>query len=179
VSTRLETARLVIRTFEARDAAGWLAMVSDPEVRRFLPAGPVPTLEVFQRVMGERQAMERELGHTMWAVDDKTTGTFVGQCGLRPVDEGAGPEIDLAYHYSRASWNKGYGTEAAIAVLAHGLGLVGLDRIMAVVVPANVGSWRVMENAGMRYEGLVDYYGMEGLKKYVAAREWWRSPLAS
>ncbi len=68
--------------------------------------------------------MERELGHTMWAVDDKATGTFIGQCGLRPVDEGAGPEIDLAYHYTRASWSKGYATEAAIAVIAHGVGPV-------------------------------------------------------
>ena len=106
VSTRLETARLVIRTFQARDAGPWLAMVGDPEVRRFLPAGPVPTLELARRIIGERQGMERELGHAMWAVEDKTTGTFVGQCGLRPVDEGAGPEIDLAYHYTRASWNK-------------------------------------------------------------------------
>jgi len=179
VSTRLETARLVIRSFEARDAVPWLAMVTDPEVRRFLPAGPPPTMEDFQRVLGERQAMERELGHAMWAVDDKTTGTFVGQCGLRPVDEGAGPEIDLAYHFTRASWNKGYGTEAAVAVLAHGFGPVGLGCIMAVVVPENVGSWRVMEKAGMRYVGLVDYYGMEGVKKYVAMREWWRSPQAS
>jgi ribosomal-protein-alanine N-acetyltransferase len=132
VSTRLETARLVIRTFEARDAGPWLAMVTDPEVRRFLPPGPDPTMEDFQRVIGERQAMEGELGHAMWAVEDKATGTFVGQCGLRPVDEGAGPEIDLAYHFIRACWNKGYGTEAAIAVLAHGLGPVGLDCIMAV-----------------------------------------------
>jgi [ribosomal protein S5]-alanine N-acetyltransferase len=169
VSTRLETARLVIRGFEARDAGPWLAMVNDPEVGRFLPAKPDATMELARRVIGERQAMERELGHAMWAVDDKTTGTFVGQCGLRPVDQGAGPEIDLAYHYTRARWGKGYGTEAAIAVLAHGLGPVGLDTIMAVVVPENVGSWRVMEKAGMRYEGLVDYYGMEGLKKYVAA----------
>jgi [ribosomal protein S5]-alanine N-acetyltransferase len=176
VSTRLETARLVIRTFEARDAGPWLAMVTDPEVRRFLPPGPAPTMEQAQRAIGERQAMEAELGHAMWAVEDKTTGTFAGQCGLRPVDEGAGPEIDLAYHYTRACWDKGYGTEAAIAVLAHGLGPVGLDAIMAVVVPDNVGSWRVMEKAGMRYEGLVDYYGMQGLKKYLAAREWWRPP---
>jgi RimJ/RimL family protein N-acetyltransferase len=181
VSTRLETARLVIRTFEARDAGAWLAMATDPEVTRFLPPAPRSdrTMELAQRVIGERQAMERELGHAMWAVEEKTTGMFVGQCGLRPVDEGAGPEIDLAYHYTRASWNKGYGTEAAIAVLAHGLGPVGLDAIMAVVVPENAGSWRVMEKAGMRYEGLVDYYGMEGLKKYVAARQWWRPPLAS
>lgn len=64
-------------------------MVTDPEVRRFLLAGPVPTIEVAQRIIGERQTMERELGHAMRAVEDKTTGTFVGQCGLRPVDEGA------------------------------------------------------------------------------------------
>ena len=178
MSTRLETARLVIRTFEARDAGPWLAMISDPEVLRFLPAGPPPTMELIQRVIGERQAMERELGHTMWAVDDKTTDMFIGQCGLRPVDEGAGPEIDLAYHYTSASWNKGYASEAAIAVLAHGLGPVGLDTIMAVTLPENIGSWRVMEKAGMRYEGLVNYYGMEGLKKYVAMRQWWRPPTA-
>jgi RimJ/RimL family protein N-acetyltransferase len=77
-----------------------VARVTDPEVRRFLPAGPAPTTELAQRVIAERQAMERELGHAMWAVEDKTTGTFVGQCGLRPVDEGTGPEIDLAYHYT-------------------------------------------------------------------------------
>ena len=136
-------------------------------------------MELSQRIIGERQGMERELGHTMRAVEDKTTEVFVGQCSLRPVDEGAGPEIDLAYHYTRASWNKGYGTEAAIAVIGHGLGPVGLAAIMAVVVPENIGSWRVMEKAGMGYEGLVDYYGMEGLRKYVAAREWWGSPLAS
>ena len=178
MSTRLETVHLIIRTFEARDAEPWLAMVCDPEVTRFLPAEPNPTMELAQSLAGKRQAMERELGHAMWAVEDKATGEFIGQCGLRPVDEGAGPEIDLAYHYTRASWGRGYATEAAIAVLDHGLGPVGLAAIMAVVVPENVGSWRVMEKAGMRYEGLVDYYGMKDLKKYVAAREWWRSPLA-
>jgi hypothetical protein len=36
-----------------------------------------------------------------------------------------------------------------------------------------------VQKAGLRYQGLVGYYGMEGLKKYIAAREWWRSPLAS
>lgn len=151
-------------------------MVNDPEVRRFLPPAAERTMETFAEVLEQRHAMEREIGYSMWAVDDKATGAFVGQCGIRPVDQGAGPEIDLAYHYARACWNKGYGTEAVIAVLAHGLGPVGLDRIMAVAMPENTGSWRVMEKAGMRYEGLVNYYGLDGLKKYVADREWWRPP---
>jgi RimJ/RimL family protein N-acetyltransferase len=122
------------------------------------------TMEVARRIVGERQALERQLGHAMWAVEDTPPGAFVGQCGLRPVDEGAGPEIDLAYHYTPASWNKGYATEAAIAVIGPGLGPVGLGTIMAVVAPENIGSWRVMEKAGIRYQGLVDFYGMEGVK---------------
>jgi Acetyltransferase (GNAT) domain len=74
-------------------------------------------METFQQALERRVAMEREIGYSMWAVDDKATGAFVGQCGIRPVQHDAGPEIDLAYHYVRVSWNKGYGTEAVIAVV--------------------------------------------------------------
>jgi RimJ/RimL family protein N-acetyltransferase len=190
VSTRLETSRLVVRTFEPGDAEAWLAMLADPEVRRFLPGQPVPTMDDFQRAIEGRHAMERGGGYAMWAVDEKASGAFVGQCGLRPVDsmqpaagasgppvdEGAGREFDLAYHFTQACWNKGYASEAAVAVLAHGLGPLGLERIIAVAMPDNTGSWRVMEKAGMRYQGLADYYGLEGLKKYSAEPEWWRLP---
>ena len=179
VSTRLQTARLVIRTFEARDAGPWLAMVTDPEVRRFLPAGPVPTMKLARRIIGEREAMEREVGHAMWAVEDKPTAAFVGQCGLRPVDEGAGPEIDVATTTRGPAGTRDTPPRRRSPSSATASGRVSLAAIMAVVVPENIGSWRVTEKAGMRYQGLVDYYGMEGLKKYIAAREWWRSPLAS
>ena len=36
---------------------------------------------------------------------------------------------------------------------------------IAVVMPENVGSWRVMEKAAMRYAGIATYYGMPALKK--------------
>ncbi len=179
VGLRLETARLVIRTFDHGDADAWIAMLSDPEVRRFLPLGPVATTETFERALESRHTMEREISYAMWAAEERTTGRFIGQCGLRPansMDENAGSETDLGYHFARASWNRGFATEAAVAVLAHGLGTLGLDSIMAVAAPENIGSWRVMEKAGMRYEGRAEYYGTKGLKKYVAEREWWSLP---
>jgi len=176
--TQIETHRLVVRTFEARDGDAWVAMFNDPEVTRFLPEGR-RTKETFEAQLPARHAMEAELGYAMWAVEEKTTGTFIGQCGLRPaatMDPSAGSEIDLAYHLTRASWNKGYASEAVVAVLAYGLGSVGLDRVMAVALPENVGSWRVMEKAGMHYEGTAALYGLEGLKKYGAERAWWKPP---
>lgn len=167
MATRLETKRLVVRTFEARDGDAWVAMFSDPEITRFLPGANPPTKDTFETQLPVRHAMEAELGHAMWAVEEKATGTFIGQCGLRPaatMDPNAGAEIDLAYHLTRACWNKGYASEAVVAVIRHGLGSIGLDRVMAVALPENVGSWRVMEKAGMRYEGIAAYYGLEGLR---------------
>jgi RimJ/RimL family protein N-acetyltransferase len=181
MSTRLKTGRLVIRSFEAADAESWVAMFNDPAVTRFLP-GVVGDLETFHAALEARRAMEAELGYAMWAVEEKSTGTFIGQCGLRPaatMDPSAGSEIDLAYHLTSTSWNKGYGTEAVVAVLAHGLGPVGLGRVMAVALSENVGSWRVMEKSGMRYEGMASYYGFERLKKYAADRDWWTPPPAA
>lgn len=167
---RLETPRLVIRSFEPRDAEAWLALVTDPDVCRYLPPGPVPTLETFAGVLERRHALERERGFAMWAVDAKETGEFVGQCGLYPA-EGTGPEIELAYHYNVSVWGKGYGTEAASAVLAYAFGALELDRVIAIVMPENAGSRRVVEKAGMRFEGTATYYGIEGLRKYVVDRD--------
>ena len=167
---RLETERLVIRTFELRDAEPWLALVTDPDVSRYLPAGPTPTSDTFFRMLERRHAMEREHGYAIWAVDDRKTGAFVGQCGLCPI-EGTGPEIEIAYHYTKTSWGRGYGTEAAIAVLAYGLGPLGLDRVIAVVMAQNIGSCRVVEKAGMHFEGTATYYGIPNLRKYATARD--------
>jgi [ribosomal protein S5]-alanine N-acetyltransferase len=180
VGIRVETARLVIRPFDDSDADAWIAMLSDPEVRRFLPPGPAPTMETFESALESRRTMENEIGYAMWAVEERGTGAFVGQCGIRPaksMDKDAGSEIDLAYHFARAFWNKGYAAEAATAVLKYGLGSMGLNSIMGVAVPENVGSWRVLEKIGMHYEGLADYYGLTSLKKYVAEREWWNPPV--
>jgi RimJ/RimL family protein N-acetyltransferase len=125
--TRLETDRLVIRTFEETDADRWLALVNDPEVDRFLPPSEPLTIDDFASMLQARHAMEHDIGYCMWAVDDRETNNLIGQCGIRPVNEGQGPEIDLAYHFVPASWNHGYASEAAIAVLGHGFGTIGVD----------------------------------------------------
>jgi len=169
----VETTRLVVRTFEERDAEPWLAMVNDPNVTRFLPPRPQPTLETFRDALQLRHALEREHGYAMWAIDLKNTGGFIGQCGFHPT-EPKGPEIELAYHFTRTSWGHGYATEAAIAALSEAFGLAGITRVFAVVIPENVGSLHVVEKAGMRSDGSTTYYDLPNLRKYIAEREWWR-----
>lgn len=168
----IETPRLVIRSFEPRDEEAWLAMVGEPEFGRFLPPTAPPTKDAFERMVERRTQLERDRGHTVWAVEEKSSETFVGQCGLYPT-EWKGPEIELAYHFRGAAQKKGYATEAATAALAHGFMRARLERIIALVMPANIASCRVAEKAGMRLEGTASYCGIEELKLYVAEREWW------
>jgi [ribosomal protein S5]-alanine N-acetyltransferase len=172
---RLETPRLLIRSFEERDSQAWVALFTDPDVWRFLPPATAPvTLQLFQTALGQRQAMERDRGYTIWAVEEKGTGAFIGQCGVRPIE--ATQETELAYHFNKASWNKGYGTEAATAVLRFAFEQAGLDRVIALVMPENIGSCRVAEKAGMRFDRIADYFGLAGLKKYAADAQWWTPP---
>lgn len=175
---RLETPRLVIRTFAPGDAEPWLALVNAPETRRFTPPSAPATRETFQESMERRHTMEREQGYAMWAVDSRATGAFIGQCGLYPAER-TGPDIELAYHFNPAAWGQGFATEAATAVLAYALGPVGLDRVIAFVMPANVASCRVVEKAGMRHVGIVTVYDIPDVRKYLAERAWWHAPQPS
>ena len=121
--------------------------------------------------------MEAELGYAMWAVDEKPTCTFIGH-GLRPaatMDPSAIPKSTsrITSPAPRGTRVRNRGRDRRAGARAHSGGTRGTDagrasgerRLLAV-----------MKKAGMRYEGGASYYGLEGLKKYTAKRDWWKPP---
>lgn len=52
-----------------------------------------------------------------------------------------------------ANWRQGFGAAAARVGLEHGFGVLGLSRIWAEAVEANVGSVRILRSLGMRETG--------------------------
>ena len=60
---------------------------------------------------------------------------------------------EIGYWIGKDYWNCGYATEAVGAMLAYGFGPLGLNRIFGRSFPDNPASSRVMEKAGMVYEG--------------------------
>jgi ribosomal-protein-alanine N-acetyltransferase len=107
-------------------------------------------------------------------VEHRETHEFIGDAGITPLADTG--EVELAYHYLPSAWGQGFATEAAISILDYGLTQLGMDEIAAIVIPENVASWRVLEKAGMRYVRTASYYGLDGMKKYVADRTWQRPP---
>ncbi len=63
-------------------------------------------------------------------------------------------EADIGVIVKREHWGKGCATAAVQELLALGFGTLALHRIYGECDPANSGSARVMEKAGMVREGL-------------------------
>lgn len=168
----IQTPRLVIRSYEESDCDHWVELCNDDEIGRYLPPSEPVTPADYADALRRRREMEQARGYCFWAVVERETNTYVGQCGLKPyeLDEA---QTEMGYHYLPNTWGRGYATEAASAVLRYGFDTVGLERILAVADPNNVGSWRVMQKVGMRYAGLIDDYLGLRQKQFYAERQWW------
>ena len=76
----------------------------------------------------------------------------IGNCGIRRKQDNQW-EADIGYEPAPESWNQGYATEAAQAMIRLGFEDLDLHRISSWCVANNAASVRVLEKVGMRQEG--------------------------
>jgi RimJ/RimL family protein N-acetyltransferase len=172
---RLVTERLVLRAFEDGDAEAYHALFNDAEVTRYLPMKGEPVgMERVVAAIGRGRQHWTARGYGIWAVEDGSSGVFLGQCGLQFLEDGQ--ETELLYALARQAWGRGLATEAAGATVRFGFGAGGLDRIVAYAVPENVASTRVLTKLGMRSDGEVDIFGLHCLRFTLDRKSGGRSP---
>lgn len=83
----------------------------------------------------------------------KETGESIGICGL--IKRETLDDVDIGYAFLPKFWMKGYAVESALAVKEFARDVVGLKRIVGITNPDNVGSIRVLEKIGMKFEKMV------------------------
>jgi RimJ/RimL family protein N-acetyltransferase len=147
----IETPRLLLRGWEARDLAPFAALNADPEVMAFFPA----TLSRAQSdALVERiEAHFRRHPFGLWAVEVKGGAPFIGFVGLQIPGFKAAftPCVEIGWRLARPHWGRGFASEAAKAALGFGFETCGLDEILAFAVSGNERSRRVMDRIGMRW----------------------------
>lgn len=166
----LETERLILREWTLEDAPAAFAIYGDPEVMRYIGATGSPDANVEQTRAGLERAIARypeRPGFGFWAAVERTGGAIVGAGLLKHLD--GGPEVEVGYHFARRVWGQGYATELARALVAYGFDRLELNRIVGVAYPANRASCRVLEKAGLTYEGRRRYFGQD-LEYYIIER---------
>jgi RimJ/RimL family protein N-acetyltransferase len=175
----LETARLVLRPFEASDLEALQAIQGDEENARWLYHDP-RTLGETRELLALKTAGSTLRGEGEWlsaAVVVRVSGELVGDVSLLWSSE-AHRQGELGFIFHQAHQGKGYATEAARPLLAFAFESLGLHRVVGRLEPRNVGSARVLEKLGMRREAhLVENEWVKGewqseLVYAILAREW-------
>lgn len=147
---QLATERFILREFMAEDWVQVHMYCSDEEVTRYTYWGP-NTEEQTREFVNAAIRSQFELPRTTYemVIADSSTGEVMGNCCLQVEKSNA----ELGYNISKAYWGKGIATEISRSMLEFGFRELELHRIYATCRPENTGSYRVMENIGMKREG--------------------------
>jgi RimJ/RimL family protein N-acetyltransferase len=146
----VETPRLLLQPWRRRDGEPLQRLLSDPAVRgrRDLPR------ERIARLADHSVRQWRVNGFGPWAAIEKATGAWIGRIGLDELEDWPGPDrIEVGFELHPAWWGRGLATEGALAALAFGFAQHGLRRIISVTAAGNAAARRVMEKAGLTYQG--------------------------
>lgn len=171
----VETERFLLRELLPSDVEGMFALDSDPEVHKYIGNHPITSLEQAEEIIDyvRRQYVQNGIGR--WAIEEKSTGEFVGWTGLKLEDQvrPGQPYYDLGYRLRQPFWGKGIATETGIASLEYGFNTLELPEICGAAHIHNLGSNKVLSKVGMQLQSVFNYEGATH-NWYVLDIETWR-----
>lgn len=144
----LETERLILRHMEESDAEFILGLLNEPSFLRYIGDKGVRTLDdAREYIVGGPRASYQEHGFGLYLTERREDLAPMGICGLVKRPKLEAPDIGFAF--VPAYWARGFASEAAAAVMAHGRGVLGLPRIVAITSMDNEASARVLAKIGL------------------------------
>jgi [ribosomal protein S5]-alanine N-acetyltransferase len=152
--SNLETERLILRKLTTEDSEQVESLASDYDVAKttLTIPHPYPKGSAKEFISNINKAQEEEK-IVIYAITKKDDSSLIGiiNLSLQKIYDRA----ELAYWVGKPYWGKGYGTEAAKALLEYGFEELNLNRIFAASFTNNPGSWRIMEKIGLKHEGVL------------------------
>lgn len=158
----LSTERINLKRLSEAHRADMVRFYGDAEVMAIRKYGPRDP-EAANRAVDTALEHWRRHGFGLYAAHDKTSDAFMGECGLRHVDDGGA--IEVSYGLFPRFQGSGLATEGARACLDHGLNTLGLPVIVAFSRADNTASHRVLEKIGMKFITREDR-GTHGVVRY-------------
>jgi ribosomal-protein-alanine N-acetyltransferase len=165
-TTGPETPRLLHRALNVEDAGAFFALNSHPDVMRHTGEAPLGSLDEARAALAAYPDFAT-VGFGRWGCVLRSTGRVIGFCGLKRLPEL--DAVDVGYRFLPEFWGRGLATEACSASIGFGFETLGLDEIIALVLPANTASIRVLTKVGMRPDGRETAAGLDALR-YVIRR---------
>jgi len=170
----LETQRLILRALCPSDLDDLYEYASDHEIDHYVPWEHYENIDEARENLNMFLEQYDKDGFGAWGIEHRTDQKLIGL--INTSKPGYNRRVEVGYAISRAYWGQGYATEALRAVIQFGFEKMELARIEAVVLPENIASARVLEKAGMQFEGLLRKYQVwkdqpSDLKMYAITTE--------
>ncbi|MFV1944075.1 GNAT family N-acetyltransferase [Pseudomonas luteola] len=153
----VSSARLTYRKPEPGDAIRLFEIYSDPQTQLFNPTGPMKTMDQAEALLSDWIGHWDQHGFGWWAISESSTPEHViGFGGVGQYDYLGDLRLNVGYRFASEAWGKGYATEMGKYALSVAFSTPGVERIWAVVRPANLASINVLEKIGMQRCGVLD-----------------------
>lgn len=146
----LPASPLRLRALELADAPAWLAFAAEPAVQRYTSMevrGIDDLLPVIQR------GLAPEPGSPIhFAIEHRAQGVLVGVAGFHTISP-LNRTAEITYSLAPALWGQGHASAVCAALSRWGFEDQGWLRIQATVLEPNIGSLKVLQHCGYRFEG--------------------------
>ena len=151
----IQTTRCKLTTLLSTDWDLVVKIYTNAEVRRFL--GGVVDSQTIRLRFQKMLKSNTEIQHWVIRVEENNFLTGIGIVSLGLHHNNIDTEI--SYQLLPEWWHKGYGTEAAQAVVNYALTVLGLSRVIAETQIDNIASCQLLERIGMRLERTIERFG--------------------
>jgi ribosomal-protein-alanine N-acetyltransferase len=158
---QVDTARLRLDRLRREHADALKTLMLDARVAATLWPRPEPPTEaeVLDSLAAKIEHWER-YGFGMWLARDRDSGEMVGRGGLQYTYAPGLNEIEAGWAIVPARWGQGLATELAWASVEAAFGELGMRDIIALALPDNVASIRVMQKTRFVYERDIEAAGL-------------------
>ncbi|MEE2949220.1 MAG: GNAT family N-acetyltransferase [Chloroflexota bacterium] len=170
----LQTERLQLRPFNLSDAPDFQRLAGDKDVASTTLSIEHPYEDGLAEQWIRSSQIKSAAGDLItFAITLLTDCSFLGSISLHPND--SRKQSEISYWIGKPYWNQGYATEAVAGVLSYAFNNLKFERVYAAHFTRNIASGRVMQKAGMLYEGsqlgpTIKWGVLENLELYGISR---------
>jgi ribosomal-protein-alanine N-acetyltransferase len=161
IPERLQTSRLIAERLVPEHEPDLVRLGVDPRVYPTLwpfPQPPTPA-DVRDGLRRQLSLWERH-GFGLWLLRDRASGEFVGRGGLEYTNAPGRLSVELAWAIVPGRWGQGLATELARAAARTGFEDLDVIELVALTLPHNAASRRVMEKVGFAYDRDIVHAGL-------------------
>jgi RimJ/RimL family protein N-acetyltransferase len=167
---QLETDHLTLRMLRHSDLDAYAQMCADPEVMRYIGDGQPLARPMAWRNLAMMIGHWSLRGYGLWAVEERSSGVFVGRIGCWNPE--GWPGFEVGWMLRRPFWGQGYATEAARTAIRFAFTELKQSQVISLIHPENAPSIRVAQRLGERLLDSTEVMGKTALLYCITREEW-------